>query len=66
MSNRINLSRAQADYLAKLKAEAERAGDVFATALNALALAVSDNGGIAYDFGAAPFVEVRPTEQPEA
>ena len=65
MDNRINLTRAQADYLGKLKADAERAADSFATALNALALAVGDKGGIRYDLGTDPWIEVRPAEDPE-
>ena len=36
------------------------AADLFATALNAIALAYGDRGSVAYDFGAEPFVEVRP------
>ena len=58
--NRHNLTRAQADYLKALKADADRAADLFATALNAIALAYGDRGSVAYDFGAEPFVEVRP------
>ena len=58
--NKHKLTRAQADYLKALKADADRAADLFATALNAIALACGDRGGVVYDFGADPFVEVRP------
>lgn len=57
------LTRAQADYLKALQAEAARTADAFATALNAVALAVRDKGQIRYDFGAEPFVEVTPEEK---
>lgn len=61
-TNRHPLTRAQADYLKALQADAARAADVFATALNAVALAVHDKGGIRYDFGAEPWIEVTPRE----
>lgn len=64
---RVALTRAQADYLAGLRADAqrqaaiaERAVDTWESALNAVALAVSDNGDVFYDFGAEPWVEVKP------
>lgn len=72
MSNRVPLTRAQADFLAKLKADAERAAafadralDVFHSALNGIALAVGDKGGVTFDFGPDPWIEVTPAEQPE-
>lgn len=70
MSDKIKLTRAQADYLAKLKADAdaavaiaERALDVFQSTMNGIALATSDKGQIRYDFGSEPFVEVTPEEK---
>lgn len=59
-SNRIALTRGQADYLAKLKAEADRASDTFAACMNAVALAAGDNGDVTYDLGPEPWVEVTP------
>ena len=61
---KLPLARAQADYLKALQADAARAQDVFATALNAIALAAGDKGRVSYDFGPEPFVEVTPGEQP--
>lgn len=59
---RLNLSEGQANYLRALKADADRAQDALATAINAIALAVCDKGGVRYDLGADPFIEVTPPE----
>lgn len=59
---RIPLHRKQADYLTELRVLAQQADQRFQTALAALALAAGDNGDVAYDLGADPWIEV--TEKP--
>lgn len=61
--SRSALSPAQANYLRALKADADRAHEAFACAIQAVALAVSDMGEVRYDLGADPFVEVVTKEQ---
>ena len=59
---RIALTEHQANYMRALKADADRAQDALATAINAIALAVCDKGGVRYDFGAEPWIEVTPPD----
>lgn len=60
--SKINLTRAQADFLANLKANAEAAQMAFAVALNALGLAVDRNGQVTYDLGPEPWIDVKVQE----
>lgn len=62
MSNRVPITRAQADFLKALKDEAERASQYFAVALNTLGLAVNHNGQVSYDLGPEPWIEVKAPE----
>lgn len=63
---KIELTRAQADLLAKLEADAARSAETFRAALNAVALAVADNGAVSYDFGQDPWLEVKQPSEPQA
>lgn len=66
-ADRIPITKAQAEFLANLKIEAERAQAVFAAALNAVGLAVDHNPNeqheVSFDFGAEPWIQVKPKRE---